>query len=120
MPLGQRRDMIFQHDGAPSHNSVNVRRLLDRVFPEKWIGRGGPQTWPPRSPDLTPLDFFLWGHIKEYVYQTPVNDREELHMRIMEAFATVTPEMIRNAGRSLIRRARLCIQLGGGHFEHML
>lgn len=38
----------------------------------------------------------------------------------MEAIASITPEMIQNAGISLIRQARLCIELGGGHFEHML
>jgi hypothetical protein len=27
----------------------------------RWISRGGPITWPPRSPDLTQLIFFLWS-----------------------------------------------------------
>ncbi|PNF27274.1 hypothetical protein B7P43_G05160, partial [Cryptotermes secundus] len=31
------------------------------------IGRGGPVTWSPRSPDLTPLDYFLWGYVKNSV-----------------------------------------------------
>ncbi|GBL73687.1 hypothetical protein AVEN_230681-1 [Araneus ventricosus] len=38
-------------------------------YPGRWIGRGGPVLWPPRSPDLTSLDFFLWGHLKELVYR---------------------------------------------------
>ncbi|KAJ4429330.1 hypothetical protein ANN_26334 [Periplaneta americana] len=38
----------------------------------RWIGRGGPVAWPAQSPDLTPLDFFLWGCMKEKVYQTEV------------------------------------------------
>ncbi|CAH1966439.1 unnamed protein product [Acanthoscelides obtectus] len=32
-----------------------------------WIGRGGPINWPERSLDLAPLDFFLWGHVKDEV-----------------------------------------------------
>lgn len=120
IPLDQRREMIFQHDGAPCHNAMIVRHLLDRVFPGKWIGRGSQRTWPPRSPDLTPMDFFFWGHIKEYFYRNPINNREELEGRIIEAIASITPEMIWNAGSNLIRRARLCIELSGGHFEHML
>jgi len=35
---------------------------------ERWIGRGGPIPWPPRSPDLNSLDFFFWGYLKETVY----------------------------------------------------
>jgi hypothetical protein len=33
---------------------------LDVKFPGRWIGRGGPIAWPPRSPDLTPLDIFFF------------------------------------------------------------
>jgi hypothetical protein len=54
-------ELRFQQDGAPPHWGLIVRECLDRVFPGRWIGRGGPVSWPPRSPDLTPPDFFLWG-----------------------------------------------------------
>jgi hypothetical protein len=55
-----------------------------------WIGRRGPIAWPPRSPDLTLLDFFLWGYIKDLVYQTKVQDVAELRRRITAACETVT------------------------------
>lgn len=51
-------DIIFQQDGAPPHWSNIVRTALNNAFPNRWIGRGGPIAWPPRSPDITPLDFF--------------------------------------------------------------
>lgn len=47
------------HDGAP-HVSRNVREYLDRLYPGKWIERGGPVNWPPRSKDLSSLEYFLW------------------------------------------------------------
>uniref|UniRef100_A0AAX7UMF9 Uncharacterized protein n=1 Tax=Astatotilapia calliptera TaxID=8154 RepID=A0AAX7UMF9_ASTCA len=50
---------FFQQDGAPPHYGCQVRAFLDEQFPGKWIGRRGPVEWPPRSPDLTPLDFYL-------------------------------------------------------------
>ena len=50
--------IIFQQDGAPPHWGSHVRRFLDATFPNRWIGRDGPTSWPPRSPDITPLDFF--------------------------------------------------------------
>ncbi|KAJ4449827.1 hypothetical protein ANN_01233 [Periplaneta americana] len=60
-----------------------ARRYLDRRFPDRWIGRGGPIAWPPRSPDLNPLDFYLWGHLKSLVYSSPVPDLESLRNRIV-------------------------------------
>ncbi|KMQ81391.1 transposable element tc3 transposase, partial [Lasius niger] len=52
--------VYFQQDGAPPHWLTAVREHLNETFPNRWIGRGGPIPWPPRSPDITPLDFFLW------------------------------------------------------------
>lgn len=68
LPLSLTTDLYFQQDGAPPHYAVQVRQYLNDKFGNKWIGRGGPIQWPPRSPDLTPLDFYLWGEIKRLVY----------------------------------------------------
>ena len=59
-------DYILQLHGAPPHFHRNVRVLLNRVLQQRWIGRAAKGDnhllpWPPRSPDLTPCDFFLWG-----------------------------------------------------------
>ena len=51
--------MYFQHDGAPPHYTNRVRELLNELLPNRWLGRGGPVAWPPRSTDLTPLDYYL-------------------------------------------------------------
>jgi hypothetical protein len=64
--------VIFQQDGAPSLWGRIVRDYLDATFPNRWLGRDGPLAWPPRSPDITPLDFFLWGYVKDKVYATKV------------------------------------------------
>jgi hypothetical protein len=45
----------------PPHFSRNVQGILNRMYPNRWIGRGGPRHWPARSSDLNPLDFFLMG-----------------------------------------------------------
>jgi hypothetical protein len=58
LPFSERCSMWLQHDGAPPHNALCARNFLDDKFPSRWIGRGGPIEWPPRSPDLSPLDFF--------------------------------------------------------------
>ena len=53
--------MYFQHDGVPPHYTRHVREYLNEYFPNRRLGRGGPVAWPPRSPDLTPLDYYLGG-----------------------------------------------------------
>jgi hypothetical protein len=63
VPLHQRQHMWFTHDGAPPHFLRTVREHLNQTFGEQWIRCGGPINWPPRSPDLKPLDFWLWGYL---------------------------------------------------------
>lgn len=109
-------NLVFQHDGAPAHYGREVREYLNNKY-RVWIGRGGSVAWPPRSPDLTPLDFFLWGYIKGRVYSSACDTAEEMRDRIVSAFATVTPEMLKNVMASTERRARLCIERRGGHIE---
>jgi hypothetical protein len=107
------------HDGAPPHFSRNVQGILNRMYPDRWIGRGGPRHWPARSPDLNPVDFFLWGYVKN-VYNRPIRNEEDLRNRLQKAFATITPEMVRASKLNLLRRAQLCLEMNGGHFENLL
>ena len=61
-----KNDVIFKQDGAPPHWGTIVRDYLDETFPKQWIGRDGGdewRAWPPRSPDLTPHDVYLWGYL---------------------------------------------------------
>ena len=85
VPLQVCQNMWFQHNGAPPHFIRAVRDHLVRRFGQTWIGCGGSIAWPAHSPDLTPLDYFLWGHIKSLVYETPVDSEEELLARVMAA-----------------------------------
>lgn len=66
-------DITFQQDGAPPHFSRQVRNYLDATYTRRWIGRRGPTEWPPRSPDLTPLDFFCGGILnRKFFKQNPI------------------------------------------------
>ena len=100
------------------HFARPVRAYLDTRY-DQWIGRGGPTARPPRSPDLTPLDFFLWGYVKSMVYSDACGTRET-QSRIINAFTTITPQMLRNVRSSIYRRVHLCIEQGGIHFEPLL
>jgi hypothetical protein len=90
VPLQNFANHMFQHDGSPAHFAITVSEFLNQEDPNRWIGRGGPINWPARSPDLTPLDFFLWDHVINLVYCVPIDDLQTLHKRIMDALAIVT------------------------------
>lgn len=79
-------EIYFQHDGAPAHYAQAVRNYLDEEFEHRVIGRRGCIEWPPRSPDLTPLDFFLWGYVKDKVYSRTSRNLEELKSKIEDVF----------------------------------
>ena len=82
-------------DGDPPHFSWFVTDVVNERFPDAWIGKGGPIPWPPRSPDLSPLDFFLWGYIKNTVYAEKIRNIQHLQDRITSAIETViTQDMI--------------------------
>jgi hypothetical protein len=80
--------IIFQQDGAPPHWAKIVRNSLKDKFENRWIGRGGPIPWPPRSPDITPCDFFLWGFVKDVVYNTQVTDLADLKSKNRSCYST--------------------------------
>lgn len=120
LPLNLLRNLWFQLDGAPPHYSADVRDWLNHNFPDRWIERGGPVAWPPRSPDLNPLDFFLWGFLKERAYANPLNTQAELEQRIVDAVGDITPNLLQRVKGNLIRRAEACINNGGRNFEHLL
>lgn len=122
IPIQTRTTMFYQHDGAPPHRSCDVVRLLRNRYGGKIIAHRGPVHWPPRSPDLTPMDFFLWGHMKAEVYKNKPQTRVELIERILNVTQTIrdNPAMIRAATSSLLKRARLCRDQNGGHFENLL
>jgi hypothetical protein len=98
-----------------------VRDVLNNTYHDGWLGRGGgPTAWPPRSPDLNPLHFYLWGHLTTLVYAAPV-DNEEAH-RIVDACQTIRnyPRIFQRTQQSMMRRVKACIVSHGRHFEHLL
>lgn len=113
------RSTIFQQDGAAPHWALCVRKFLNATFPNRWIGRAGPILWPPRSPDLTPLDFYLWGFLKDAVYKKKPEDVEQLKQYIREEASNITKETLSHVFADFKTRLDLCIQVNGEQFEHL-
>lgn len=115
-----RQEMWLQNDGCPAHYALPVRRFLNESYPGRWIGRLGPILWPPRSPDLNPLDFFYWGCLKDKVYAKPIRNLEELKNRIRNAAREINEINLRKLRAQFLKRCRACIRAGGRQFEHLL
>lgn len=96
LPLGVLRQIYFQQDGAPPQNTREVINYLMERFNNQVIATNGPVRWPARSPDLTGVDFFIWGYVKEMVYATASPTLEILEETILRAFRSITPEMLQN------------------------
>jgi len=107
----------FMQDGAPPHFATTVRAWLDDKFPLRWIGRRGPLEWPARSPDLTPLDFFLWGYTKDVVYKTNPKTLHDLEEEIVNAIKNIPKEMIYDAAHSVHKRLLKCRDECGAQVE---
>ena len=55
-----------------------------------FIAKGTSVAWPPRSPDLTPPAFYLWGHVKERTYKREPRNLPELKAAVKECVRAVT------------------------------
>ena len=122
--FGPNRDGRFQRlwwvqDGAPPHRRRTVTGRLEELFGERVLALNHPVEWPPRSPDLTPLDFFLWWYLKSNVYITPPVNLGDLQERVSNAVENLRQDrqMIRRSVFGMLRRAELCLERNGGHVE---
>lgn len=118
LPLDERARLYFQQDGCTSHSTQIVRNWLNNNFPEKWIGRFGSFPYPPRSPDLTICDFYLWGHLKQIVYSHNLTtDVNVLKERITNAVNSINLQAIQNSYKEFKKRVEMCAENGGTWVE---
>lgn len=120
VPLRELPGMWLQQDGAPPHNTRAVRDYLNEHFQQQWIGNNGAEEWPARSGDLSPLDFFLWGTVKNRVYENVPGNLQELRRNIENAFASIRHRDVARALEHIRKRITKCINVNGGLFEHLM
>ncbi|GFT50933.1 uncharacterized protein TNCV_1195341 [Trichonephila clavipes] len=76
------------------HESRATIDLLQDTFGDRLILRFGSVNWPPRSCDLTPLDYFLWGYVKSLVYADKPQTLDHLEDNIRRVTADIRPQML--------------------------
>ena len=106
----------FQQDGAPPHYHHDVRAHLEAAFPDTLIGRRGTIEYPARSADLTPIDFFLWGYLKDKVYCTTPRTIDALKLEIERQCRDIPNDLFRDVCESL---GACCLDNNGHQFEHL-
>ncbi|GFW74390.1 uncharacterized protein TNCV_2412891 [Trichonephila clavipes] len=87
-------NFTFQQDGATCHTARATIDLLKDTFGDRLISRFGPVNWPPRSCDLTPLDYFLWGYVKSLVYADKPQTLDHVEDNIRRVIADIRPQML--------------------------
>ncbi|GFV72398.1 putative DD41D transposase [Trichonephila clavipes] len=81
-------------DGARCHTARAAIDLLKDTFADRLISRFGSVNWPPRSWDLTLLDYFLWGYVKSLVYADKPQTLDHLEDNIQSVIADIRPQML--------------------------
>ncbi|CAI9738112.1 XP_014784835.1PREDICTED: uncharacterized protein LOC106879674 [Octopus vulgaris] len=110
--------LLFMQDGAPPHYSEKVHDLLD-TLPAGWIGRRGTVEWAPRSCDLTPMDFSIWGMMKDRVFKSKPTTLDELQAAIVTEFELINANKVlcRTICNSVLTRMEKCVAQEGHQFE---
>lgn len=104
---------VFQQDSAPSHKA----RLTQEWMAENFHDHVTPDTWPPNSPDLNPLDYYVWGVIEKEVNEHFHNTLDSLKATILSVMSNMSHEHLVTACRRFRSRVEAVIKADGGFFE---
>jgi hypothetical protein len=108
-------EVYFQQDGATFRTPNANMRKIESYFGDRLISKN---QWPPRSPDLMPPDFFLWGVLKGCVYSNKPRTSGALKEAIRRGVAAITDVTLPDDFPNLQTRLQKCFDTGGDHFQH--
>ncbi|GFV25615.1 transposable element Tc3 transposase [Trichonephila clavipes] len=116
----QSMELWFQQDGATCHTArVTIDSLKD-TFGDRLISRFGPVNWPPRSCDLTPIDYFLWGYVKSLVYADKPQTLDHLEDNIRRVIADIRPQMLEKVIENWTSRLDYILASRGSHMPEII
>ena len=91
--------LIFQRNSDPTHFHKDVGDHLNATLPGRCIGRAGNHDlpiafWPLRSPDLKPLDLFLWVYVRDICVCSPLPQQlNDLKKGISDTVELITEDV---------------------------
>ncbi|GFW53587.1 uncharacterized protein TNCV_4814931 [Trichonephila clavipes] len=114
------QELWFQQDGSTCHTARATINLLKDTFGDRLISRFGPVNWPPRSCDLTPLDYFLWGYVKSLVYADKPQTLDHLEDNIRRVIADIRPQMLEKVIENWTSRLDYIRASRGSHMPEII
>ncbi|GFU52436.1 transposable element Tc3 transposase [Trichonephila clavipes] len=118
--LTDAQELWFQQDGATCHTARATIDLLKDTFGDRLFSRFGPVNWPPRSCDLTPLDYFLWGYVKSLVYADKPQTLDHLEDNICRVIADIRPQMLEKVIENWTSRLDYIRASRGSHMPEII
>ena len=112
--------MILQNDTARRYYADEARNYLKTKLSGRQIGRDGPISWPSRSTDLTPYEYFLKRKLKEIVYRDSPRTIEELKTKIRCAIQAINEDTLQLVFENIKLRLNFVVREQGGPFEHLI
>ncbi|GFW83715.1 putative DD41D transposase [Trichonephila clavipes] len=116
----QSMELWFQEDGATCHTAHATIDLLKDTFGDRLISRFGPVNWPPRSCDLTPLNYFRWVYVKSLVYADKPQTLDHLEDNIRRVIANIRPQMLEKVIKNWSSRLDYIRASRGSHMPEII
>ena len=110
----------FEQDGATCHTAEVILNVLRSVFEDRIISRRADVVWPPRSYDLTPLDYYLWSAFKDKCYANKPATIDALKNNIREAIGEIQLHTINNVLKNWTDRIGYCMASRGCHLNEII
>ena len=115
-PGKEKINMVFHQDSAPSHTSEKMTRFLNNCK----INYVKPEEWMPSSPDAAPMDYSVWGYLKQQLNKTEIKSLDELKKRLLREWTKIDQVYIDKVLASWPKRVFQIYKARGFHVEHRL
>ena len=114
---GQFRLAWFMQDGTSPHTAHETISYLQELFGNRLLCLGTRYEWSPHSPDLNPLDFWLWGAAKGSIYANKPDTLAQLKRNVRNYIQQVPIDILTKVGQNFGMRIKACFNRGGDHIE---
>ena len=114
------RNIWFQQNGATCHTAEATLDVLRPVFEDRIISHRADVVWLPRSCDLTPLDYYLWGAVKDKSYAGKPETIEALKDNIREAIDEIQLHTSDNVLKNWTDRVGYFTASRGSHLNEII
>ncbi|GFU62439.1 DUF4817 domain-containing protein [Trichonephila clavipes] len=113
-------ELWFQQDGATCHTARATIDFLKDTFGDHLISCFRPVNWPPRSCDLTQLDYFMWSYVRSLVYADKPQTRDNLEDNIRRVIADIRPQMLEKVIENWMSRLDYIRASRGSHMPEII